>query len=235
MTCGQICPVILNSVTIPDVGTRRRDIQVRWNMKNKRNSRNCVYAVPGAGQFGCYYTCKDALDWGWFEGNYQGPKKVTVAYDLYSANTVYLRPSDSYSDYIEASMTERSRAYKDLTIWEVWEKNNVRASTAATSKLKKRAGSVNLVKDLEDIARGSKAAQPSKPSMTKAERVKGISDNKRSERQYERQKKTEERLPVSEDTRSSKVTPLRGHQQGRKSYKLPTSLKDLLKEDQSDE
>ena len=42
--------------------------------------------------FGCYYTCKDALDWGWFEGNYQGPKKITVAYDLYSANTIYLRP-----------------------------------------------------------------------------------------------------------------------------------------------
>ena len=132
-------------------------------------------------------------------------------------------------------MTERSRAYKDLTIWEVWEKNDVRALTAATSKLKKRAGSVNLVNDLEDIARGSKAAQPSKPSRTKAERVKGISDNKRSERQYERQKKTEERLPVSEDTRSSKVTPIRGQQQGRKSFKLPSSIKDLLKEDQSDE
>ena len=185
--------------------------------------------------FGCYYTCKEALDWGWFERNYQGTKRVTVAYDLYSANTIYLRPSDSYSDFIEASMTEKSRAFKDLTISEVWEKNNVRASTAATSKLKKRAGSVNLVNDLEDIARGSKAAQPSKPSRTKAEKVKGISDNKRSERQYERQKKTEEKLPDSENIRSSKVTPIRGHQQGRKSYKLPPSLKDLLKEDQTDE
>ena len=160
---------------------------------------------------------------------------MTVAYDLYLANTIYLRSSDSYSDYIEASLTERSRAYKDLTVWEVWEKNDVRALTAATSKLKKRAGSVNLVNDLEDIARRSKAAQPSKPSMTKAEKVKGISDNKRSERQYERKKKSEERLPVSEDTCSSNVTPLRDPQQGRKSFKLPTSLKDVLKEDQSDE
>ena len=143
--------------------------------------------------------------------------------------------SDSYSDYIEASLTERSRAYKNLTIWEVWERNDVRASKAATSKLKKRAGSVNLANDLEDIARRSRAAQPSKPGRTKAEKVKGISDNKRSERQYERQKKTEERLPVSEDIRSSNVTPLRGSQQGQKSFKLPTSIKDLLKEDPSDE
>ena len=185
--------------------------------------------------FGCYYTCREALDWGWFEGNYQGPKKVTVAYDLYSANTIYLRPSDSYSDYIEASMTEKSRASKDLTMWEVWDRNNVRASTAATSKLKKRAGSVNLVNELEDIARGSKAAQPSKRRRTKAEKVKGISDNKRSERQYERQKKTGAELPVSEDSRSSNVTPIRGQQENRKSYKRPSRLKDLLKEDQNDD
>lgn len=185
--------------------------------------------------FGCYYTCKEALDWGWFEGNYQGPKKVTVAYDLYSSNIIYLRPTDSYADYIKASLTERSRAYKDLTMWEVWEKKDVRASTAATSKLKKRAGSVNLVSDLEEIARRSKAAQPKKASITKSEKVKGIADNKRTERQYERQKKAEERAPISKDNRPGKVTPISEHQDGRKSFKLPSRLKDLLKEDKSDE
>lgn len=148
--------------------------------------------------FGCFYTCREALDWGWFEGNYQGPKKVMIAYDLYSANTIYLRPSDNYSDYIEASLTERSRAYKDLTMWEVWERNDIKAKTAATSKLKKRAGSVNLVSDLEDINKRSKDKQPSKPSMSKAEKVKGINDNKRAERQYERKKKTNQNFSNTE-------------------------------------
>lgn len=188
----------------------------------------------GLKMFGCFYTCKEALDWGWFEGNYQGPKKVTIAYDLYSANTIFLRPSDSYSDYIEASLTERSRAYKDLTIWEVWERNDVRASTAATSKLKQRAGSVNLVSDLEDIARRSKAEQPNKPSMSKAAKVKGINDNKRSERQYEREKKAAEASSKNESYPNN-VTPIRDNKPERKSFKLPTRLKDLLKEDQSDE
>lgn len=185
--------------------------------------------------FECYYTCIEALDWGWFEGNYQGPNKITVAYDLYSSNTIFIRPTRSYAGYIEANLTEKSRAYKNLTIWEVWEKNYVKASTAATSKLKKRAGSVNLVNDLEEIVRSSKAAQPRSPSMTKSEKVKGISDNKRFERQYERQKKAEEKEPDSENMDSGKITSIRGSLQERKSYKLPSRLKELLKEDQSDE
>ncbi len=117
-------------------------------------------------------------------------------YDLFRSD--YLRPSDNYSDYIEASLTERSRAYKDLTMWEVWERNDIKAKTAATSKLKKRAGSVNLVSDLEDINKRSKDKQPSKPSMSKAEKVKGINDNKRAERQYERKKKTNQNFSNTE-------------------------------------
>jgi hypothetical protein len=182
--------------------------------------------------FGCFYTCKEAIDWGWFEGNYTGPRKITIGYDLYLANSIYIRPSDSYSDFIEAGLTQRSRAYKDLTIWEVWEKNEVNASTAATSKLKKRAGSVNLVNDLQEIANRSKSAQPIKSSMTKSEKVKGINDNKRSERQHERRKKSIGH-PVVADKQDN-VTPIHGEKTERKSFKLP-SLKDLLKEDKKDE
>lgn len=185
--------------------------------------------------FRCFYTCKEAIDWGWFEGNYRGPKKVTVAYDLYSANSIYIRPSDSYSNYIEANLTERSRVYKDLTVWEVWEQNDVRALSAATSKLKERAGSVNLVNDLEEIAKRSKASQPAKSSVSKAEKVKGISDNKRFERQYERQKKVLETSPSTMGVQTDNVTPIRDLKVKRKSFKLPSRLKDLLKENKTDE
>lgn len=183
--------------------------------------------------FGCYYTCKEALDWGWFEGNYKGSRKVTIAYDLYSSNTIYIRPNDSYAEFIPAGLTERSRSYKNLTMWEVWEQNDSRSSTAATSRLKQRAGSVNLVQDLEEIARRSKAAQPQKATLSKAEKVKGISDNKRAERQHERQKKS---VTKHEPSQENNVTSLHGSQkQKRKSYKLPTSMKKLLKEESGDE
>lgn len=185
--------------------------------------------------FGCYYTCLEALDWGWFEGNYQGPKKVTVAYDLYSANTIYLRPNDTYSSFIRASLTERSRSYRDLTVWEVWEKNNVKAGVAATSKLKARAGAVNLVTDLEVISKRSKSNQPENPTMTKTQKVKGINDNKRKERQAERRSKSETLFNEQLKRKEDNVTQIGASESKPKSFKLPTKLTDLLKGEDADE
>ena len=182
--------------------------------------------------FNCYYTCKEALDWGWFEGNYNGPKKVTIAYDLYSANVIYLRLNDNYSTFITAALAPRSRAYQDLTMWEVWQRNDINADVAATSSLKSRAGSVNLVNDLETIVSRSKAFQPTNKPSTKSEKVTGIRENKRIERQNERVNKYGNQ---NENIQSDNVTSLHNEKKVAKSYKLPTSLKSLLKSDSDDE
>lgn len=195
---------------------------------------NATVTEHGLKLFGCYYSCKQALEWGWFEENYRGPKTVTVAYDLYSTNMVYLRPSDSYAEYIPANLTSRSRAYAGITVWELWAIQDVRLGVAATSKLKKRSGSVNLVSDLQQIKDESKKQQPTYTRSEKTKRAKGIAENKRNERQYERKKKTGDRSEPSETTTAS-VTPIHGGVAQQKSFKLPTRLKDLLKEEDMDE
>lgn len=184
--------------------------------------------------FGCYYSCKEALDWGWFEGNYRGPKSVTIAYDLYTTNMIYLRPSDSYADFIPANLTARSRAYANMTMWELWATRDEQNTASATSKLKARAGSVNLVNELNQIRDEAKAKQPKYTKAEKAQRAKGISDNKRQERQHERDKKSVNNDQQSDDSLAT-VTPIHGAKPAQKSFKLPTRLKDLLKEDDSDE
>ncbi len=185
--------------------------------------------------FGCYYSCKEALDWGWFEGNYRGPKSVTVAYDMYSTNTIFLRPSDSYADFIPANITSRSRAFANITVWELWLARDIKNTTAATSRLKARSGSVNLVSELDKIASEAKNQQPKYTKAEKAQRVKGIADNKRKERQYERNKKTVNSDETQPDDEVAAVIPIHGAKLTQKSFKLPTRLKDLLKEDGSDE
>ena len=211
---------------------RRPDSQlVRVNLLPHTTATITEYGLK---LFGCYYSCKEALDWGWFEGNYRGPKSVTVAYDMYSTNTIFLRPSDSYADFIPANITSRSRAFANITVWELWLARDIKNTTAATSKLKARAGSVNLVSELDKIASEAKNQQPKYTKAEKAQRVKGIADNKRKERQYERGKKTgssDEARPDDEIT----VIPIHGAKLTQKSFKLPTRLKDLLKEDGSDE
>ncbi|MCO1336621.1 Mu transposase C-terminal domain-containing protein [Microbulbifer sp. OS29] len=195
---------------------------------------NATVTEHGLKLFGCYYSCKQALDWGWFEENYRGPKTVTVAYDLYSTNIIYLRPTDSYAEFIPANLTSRSRAYADITIWELWAAQDMVLDVAVTSKLKKRSGSVNLVNDLQQIKDDSKKQQPAYSKSEKIKRAKGISKNKRGERQYERQKKTGNSA-VAQDASIATVTPIHGGSPGKKSFKLPARLKDLLKEDKSDE
>jgi len=195
---------------------------------------NATVTEHGLKLFGCYYSCKQALDWGWFEENYRGPKTVTVAYDLYSTNIIYLRPTDSYAEFIPANLTSRSRAYADITVWELWAAQDMVLDVAATSKLKKRSGSVNLVNDLQQIKDESKKQQPAYSKSEKIKRAKGISKNKRGERQYERQKKTGNSA-VAQDASIATVTPIHGGNSEKKSFKLPARLKDLLKEDKSDD
>jgi len=147
---------------------------------------------------------------------------------------IYLRPSDSYAEFIQANLTSRSRAYVNITVWELWVIQDIRLDVAATSKLKKRSGSVNLVSDLQKIQEESKQHQPTYTKTEKAQRTKGIAENKRNERQYERNKKKADRDTPSE-TPSATVTPIHGATTERKSFKLPTRLKDLLKEGDSDD
>jgi 5-methylcytosine-specific restriction endonuclease McrA len=68
--------------------------------------------------------------------------------------------------------------------------------------------------------------------MTKAEQLKGISENKRQERQHERKKRNE---PGSESVVTDNVTPLHQEPHKRKSFKLPSNLKDILNKGETDE
>jgi hypothetical protein len=194
---------------------------------------SATITVHGLRLFGCYYSCTEALEWGWFERNYTGTRKVTVAYDVYSSDIIYIRPSASFNDFIEAHLTKRSREYENLSMYEVWERKDMKATIAATSKLKQRSGSLNLTNELQSIARKAKDAQLESGSEKLS--VKGITGNKRSERQTERRKKTEEIRSSRDREDDDKIIPMRNYQQDRKSFKLPTNLKELLREKQSDE
>ena len=91
-----------------------------------------------------------------------------------------------------------------------------------------------MASELQQIKDESKQNQPSYTKTEKAKRAKGIADNKRKERQFERSNRTAERNEPFERT-SATVTPIHGANAGQKSFKLPTRLKDLLKEGDSDD
>lgn len=71
--------------------------------------------------------------------------------------------------------------------------------------------------------------------MTKTEKVKGINDNKRKERQAERRSKSETLFNEQLKRKEDNVTQIGASESKPKSFKLPTKLTDLLKGEDADE
>ena len=211
---------------------RLRRPQVDLTRINLLPHTDATISELGIKLFGCYYTCNMAINRGWFERNYQGIRKISVAYDFYSANSIYIRPSDNYEDYIEADLTERSRCYRDLTMWEVWARNKIRAKTKARSSMKQRAGAVNLARNLEEIAKTSNEHRPLGTELSKNMRIKGIRDNKTQEREYERNKASGAKGSLEQNIHN--VIQINRKENNSVSFKLPTRLAELLEEENND-
>ncbi|MCU7799206.1 MAG: Mu transposase C-terminal domain-containing protein [gamma proteobacterium symbiont of Lucinoma myriamae] len=185
----------------------------------------------GISLFKCFYTNAEALGLGWFERNYSGVKKITVAYDPYSANKIYIRPNNKYDEYWIATLTPRSREFADMTIWEVWQRNDIKATTAATSQLKKKAGELELDYHLKNIAETAKSSKPDVSHIPKSQQTKGIRQNRIEEKKHERMKKTQSKSDTVETQPISNVVPINSNNNQEKDYGIPDMIDDLFEDD----
>ncbi|GAC31738.1 Mu transposase C-terminal domain-containing protein [Paraglaciecola polaris] len=66
------------------------------------------------------YTCPEAFEKGWFlrDKHRTRPNSVQIAFDPRTTNTIYIFPSSSSNKFWNANLTDRSRAYADMTVYE---------------------------------------------------------------------------------------------------------------------
>jgi hypothetical protein len=66
------------------------------------------------------YTCSEAFEKGWFlrDKHRTRPKSVEIGFDPRTTNTIYIFPSKGSNDYWVANLTDRSRAYANMTFYE---------------------------------------------------------------------------------------------------------------------
>jgi len=184
--------------------------------------------------FGSYYTSLEAIKFGWFERNYKGARKTTVAYDPYTANKIYIRPNDDYSEFWTADLTERSREYRNLTMWEVWLRRDIKATTSEKSKRIQRAGELNLIGAIDEILESSKEHHVDTDNKSKQERLQGIRANREKERQNERAQKTS--VPNTHRAKDAiaPVIPLHGQSESSDNYQIPDMLDDLFDSEENE-
>jgi hypothetical protein len=151
------------------------------------------------------YSCSEAFEQGWFirDTHHTRPKKVQIGFDPRSTNKIYVFPQGQTSLFWVAQLTDRSRAYKDITFYEA--KLSIRSISLASSE----AASANKDKQLtaeEEIQKRIEAASKRSKQSTSVEsasaRLKMIKQNKKEALDSERKNRA-----VGNESQKKSQTP----------------------------
>ncbi|MDS1309041.1 DDE-type integrase/transposase/recombinase [Marinobacter xiaoshiensis] len=164
----------------------------------------------GVSCFGAYYTSKELLASGWLHRN--GERRVTnlyAAYDPAVADNIYLFPEDGSSEYWVCSLTDRSRQYRDKSMWELWASQEQQRQAASTAKVAETTSKRNLENLISQTIKDAERSRPTVFKQSKAETVRGIRDSRKQERDAQRIEQTKARQPDKTKPKSE-VTYLQG-------------------------
>ncbi|HGY4246763.1 TPA: transposase [Citrobacter freundii] len=200
--------------------------------------RKVSISLFGVNLWGLYYSGSEILREGWLQRSTEiaRPQHLEAAYDPVLVDTIYLFPQTGSRVFWRCNLTERSRQFKGLSFWEVWdiqaqEKHN--KANAKQDELTKR-------RELEAfIQQTIQKANKLTPSTTepKSTRIKQIKTNKKEAVTSERKKRAELLRPSSSGE-EAKVIPFNAVEaDDQEDYSLPTYVPELFQdppeEDQS--
>jgi hypothetical protein len=144
----------------------------------------------GINCFGAFYTSKELIGSGWLHRIKQNrPASLMAAYDPVSADTVFVFPDVNKADYWECSLTDRSREFRGLSMWELWDIQKSKRKTVAASKLEERENKRTLEKKIQETIQNAEALRPADFGKSKNEALAGIRQNRKEARAFERKER----------------------------------------------
>ncbi|MBI5922891.1 MAG: DDE-type integrase/transposase/recombinase [Betaproteobacteria bacterium] len=138
--------------------------------------------------FGVYYTSARAVEERWFDrARQKGVWKVPVSYDPRDLNEIYLHDSMAAMTFQTCHMTERSRAYKEMSMWEIEQHQMLTKEASANHQPSQQLAVANLSSEIECVVADAvkKAGEP--PAVSAASRTKDIRQNRAAEKETNRQ------------------------------------------------
>lgn len=138
---------------------------------------------------GLYFTCNEALRRGWFHRYKQKrPKRIEVAFDPRRTDLVYLRPDGDYKEYWICELSDRSRRYAGMSFVEAAGILKASRSAEAIAKQSQNFSAPNTQSEIESIVAKARSNKTNNSTLTKSERLTGIQENRREEKERERDK-----------------------------------------------
>ena len=137
----------------------------------------------GINAWGLYYNSSEVLREGWLHRSeeIQRPQNLKAAYDPKNADKIYLFRSPNSQTYWTCSLAIRSRAYTNMSFWEVWEKQDAEKHTQANAKYKETTHRIAFNKSVQKIIENAKKQTP-KADQSDSERIRQIRENKKDQK-----------------------------------------------------
>ena len=137
------------------------------------------------------FSCPEAFKAGWFlrDKHRTRPKKVEIAYDPRSTNSIYIFPKEQEQVFWAANLTERSRAFQDMTFYEAKQTNravklmgDIEAKANKSKQLDAEEGIENRIRAAMKRHKGntSDASARSRVSAIKANKKQALADERKS-------------------------------------------------------
>jgi len=174
--------------------------------------------------WGLTYTGKEVIQTGWMHRSSEvsRPKKLFAAYELGSANHIYLFPEEGKNTFWVCDLASRSREFRDLTWYQVWERQAAQKQTLAEANYQfapvERDFDELLEKKLKKAKKNRKTS-----TLSNAQKINEIKGNKRNAREQERKELAIRPDRTKEEVAS--VIPIKGEEE---SYQLPDFIPELF-------
>lgn len=135
---------------------------------------------------GNFYTCQKAVEERWFDRARQsGTWKVKISYDPRNMDEIYLHDNQGSMQFQTCTMTERSRAHRQMSIWEIAQQQSEQ-QVSAKRQSRQQLASLDLAAGIENIV-ASAVKQKGEPSTeSAARRTKNIHQHRAEEKQSNR-------------------------------------------------
>ncbi len=148
---------------------------------------------------GSHYTCPKAVEQRWFDlARQRRSWRVAISYDPRDLDVVYLHDEGDPAKFEACSLTERSRAHRGLSLWELDQQTKAgqRASSSLTQD--RQLAESDVSSNISDVVEKAKQKKGRAHTGSAASRTREIRDNR--DREKADRRRTESFRPSADPT-----------------------------------
>lgn len=115
-------------------------------------SAEAVVTASGIRFYGCYYSCRKALEEHWFEKARQRRSwKIRVSYEPRCMDEIYIQDETQHGKFLPCAMTDLSAEFRGKTLWEIDQVRQTSRRLSAEHQPTELISKINLAQNLEAI------------------------------------------------------------------------------------